>query len=288
VPVTLSFGIATYPTDSSNRHELLTIADANLYTAKLSKEGIVGTTDTQRSHRELRTEESFGVLDAMVTAVDNKDRYTRRHSEDVTEYALWIGEELGTSEETMRIIRVGGLLHDVGKIGVPDEILRKPGKLTNEEYEVLKRHPVLGALIVSGVPGMEAIVDAVRSHHERWDGRGYPDGLAGENIPLIGRIMAVADAFSAMTTTRAYRKGLEWEAAVAEIRKNIGTQFDPKMAKAFLIAADKRRPNGRTELRLIGGTDEITEVASASVEPQSLLSGKQHQTNVPDSLSQVK
>ncbi len=241
IPVSLSCGIANYPHDGTNRHELLAIADANLYTAKLSKEGIVGTTETQRTNRELRAEESFGVLDAMVTAVDNKDAYTRRHSEDVTEYALWIAEEMALSEETMRIIRIGGLLHDVGKIGVPDDILRKPGKLTNEEFEVMKRHPLLGALIVGGVPGMEPIIDAVRSHHERWDGKGYPDGLAGEAIPLLGRILAVPDAVSAMTTHRAYRKGLAWEQAVAEIRANIGTQFDPQIARAFLTAAEKRR-----------------------------------------------
>jgi diguanylate cyclase (GGDEF)-like protein len=127
VPVTLSFGVAAFPEDSANRHELLTIADTNLYAAKHSEEGIKGTTPMERANRELRSESSFGVLDAMITAVDNKDRYTRRHSEDVTEYALWTAEELGLSEETMRVIRIGGLLHDVGKIGVPDEILRKPG-----------------------------------------------------------------------------------------------------------------------------------------------------------------
>lgn len=263
IPVTLSCGIATYPHASDNRHELLTIADANLYTAKLSQEGIVGTTTTQRAHRELHTEESFGVLEAMITAVDNKDRYTRRHSEDVTEYALWIGEELGLSEETMRVIRVGGLLHDVGKIGVPDDILRKPGKLTDEEYEILKRHPQLGALIVGGVPGMAFIVDAVRSHHERWDGRGYPDALAGEAIPLLGRLMAVPDAFSAMTTSRPYRKGLEWEAAIAEIRRHTGTQFDPQMARAFLSAAEKRRAKDQAALRSeVAIADNLTAAAT--------------------------
>jgi diguanylate cyclase (GGDEF)-like protein/putative nucleotidyltransferase with HDIG domain len=242
IPVTLSFGIATYPADSTNRYELLTIADANLYTAKLSEQDIIGTSETQRTSRELRAEGSFGVLDSMVTAVDNKDRYTRRHSEDVTEYSMWIAEELGLSEETMRIIRIGGLLHDVGKIGVPEEILRKPGKLTDEEYELMKNHPQLGALIVAGVPGMESIIDVVRSHHERWDGRGYPDKLAGDDIPLLGRLLAVADAFSAMTTSRPYRKGLEWDVALEEIRSNAGTHFDPAMADSFLKAANKRRP----------------------------------------------
>ena len=241
IPVTLSFGIATYPTDATNRHELLTIADSNLYTAKISDGGIKSSSETQRSSRELRADNSFRVLDTMVTAVDNKDRYTRRHSEDVTEFSLWIAEELGLSEETMRLIRVGGLLHDVGKIGVPEAVLHKPGRLTPEEYEVMKGHPQLGALIVAGIPGMEVITDIVRSHHERWDGKGYPDALKGEDVPLLGRLVAVADAFSAMTTSRPYRQGMEWETAYEEIRKNIGTQFDPQMAQAFLDAAQKRQ-----------------------------------------------
>lgn len=242
VPISLSFGVASYPEDCVNRFELVTIADRNLYQAKITDSGIMGTTETQRTHRALRTEGSFDVLDAMVTAVDNKDRYTRQHSEDVTEYALWIAEELGYSEGTQRVIRIGGLLHDVGKIGVPEDILRKPGKLSDEEYETMKRHTQLGALIVGGVSGMESIIDIVKSHHERWDGKGYPEGLAGEDIPLLGRLLAVADALSAMTTERPYRKGLPWETAVEEIRKGIGTQFDPEMAKAFLAVSAKGRP----------------------------------------------
>ncbi|HJP82652.1 MAG TPA: HD domain-containing phosphohydrolase [Fimbriimonadaceae bacterium] len=240
VPISLSFGIACYPNDGRSRHELLTIADSNLYQAKNSDEGIVFTSESQRANRELRAEASFEVLDALITAVDNKDRYTRKHSEDVTEYALWMAEELGLSEETMRTLRIGGLLHDVGKIGVPDEILRKPGRLSPEEFEVMKRHPRLGELIVGGIPGMESILDAVRSHHERWDGLGYPDQLEGEQIPFMGRLLAVADAFSAMTTDRPYRKGMEFEVALEEIRSNIGTQFDPQMAQAFIQGCEKR------------------------------------------------
>jgi len=241
VPLNLSFGLGGYPVDGNSRHEVLTIADANLYQAKISGAGIVRSSEVQRENRELRAESSFEILDALVTSIDNKDRYTRKHSEDVTEYSLWIAEELGLSEETMRVIRIGGLLHDVGKIGVPDEILRKPGRLTPEEYEVMKRHPRLGELIISAIPGMESIVDAVRSHHERWDGQGYPDQHAGTDIPFLGRLLAVPDAFSAMTTDRPYRKGMDWDTALEEIRANIGTQFDPEIAAAFISAAEKRR-----------------------------------------------
>jgi diguanylate cyclase (GGDEF)-like protein len=243
IPVSLSFGIATYPADSTNRFELVSVADANLYSAKLSEKGIVGTSETQRQNRQLKTESSFDVLDAMVTAVDNKDSYTRRHSEDVTEFALWIAEELGLSSATMRVVRLTGLLHDVGKIGVPEAVLKKPGRLTDEEFDVMKGHAQFGAFIVGGVPDMGEIVPGVRSHHERWDGRGYPDGLAGEAIPLLGRLLAVADACSAMTTSRPYRQALEWKAALKEIEANTGTQFDPEMAQAFLRAARKKRPD---------------------------------------------
>ena len=241
IPITLSFGIASFPQDSRSRHELIAMADSNLYAAKRSDEGIRMTSDTQRVNSQLRNENSFAVLDGMVTAVDNKDSYTRRHSEDVAEYSLWIAEELGLSPEALRTIRIGALLHDVGKITVPDEILRKPGRLTPEEFEILKRHPRLGALIVSGVPGMETILDIVQHHHERWDGKGYPDELKGEEIPMLGRLVAVADTFSAMTTDRPYRKGLSWEVALKEIQDSAGTQFDPDMADAFLRAAAKRK-----------------------------------------------
>ncbi|RYX81925.1 diguanylate cyclase [bacterium] len=243
IPVSLSFGIATYPSDSTNRFELISIADANLYAAKISDRGIVATSENQRQNRQLKTESSFDVLEAMVTAVDNKDAYTRRHSEDVTEFALWIAEELGLSQATQRVVRLAGLLHDVGKIGVPESVLKKPGRLTNEEFDVMKQHAQFGAFIVGGVPGMEEILPGVRSHHERFDGRGYPDGLAGEAIPLLGRLLAVADAFSAMTTSRPYRQALEWKSALKEIEANIGTQFDPQMAHAFLRAARKQRPD---------------------------------------------
>lgn len=241
VPVSLSLGIASFPNDSTNRHELLTIADANLLEAKRSDGHVAATTDAQRENRQLRGEGSFAMLDALITAVDNKDRYTRLHSEGVTEYALWIAEEMRLSEEALKQIRIGSLLHDVGKIGVPDDILRKPGRLDPEEYEILQRHPWIGSLIVSAIPGMEGMAEAMRCHHERWDGNGYPGQLKEDEIPLIGRIMAVADAFSAMTTDRAYRRGLGWDAALNEIRSNRGTQFDPTVVDAFLRAVQSRR-----------------------------------------------
>ncbi|MER3496721.1 MAG: diguanylate cyclase, partial [Armatimonadota bacterium] len=222
VPIELSFGIAGFPSDATFRHDLINIADQNLYEAKASGGGIRWASDHERQNRALRAHASFETLDALVSAVDNKDRYTRKHSEDVTEYALWIADALGYSEDAKRTIRRAGLLHDVGKIGVPDSILRKPGQLSAEEFEIVQRHPRLGELIVSAIPGMEDIVDAVRSHHERYDGGGYPDRLAAEMIPVIGRLLAVADAFSAMTTDRPYRKGMAMGEASARLLAGIG------------------------------------------------------------------
>ncbi len=242
VPIALAFGIACFPDDAHHRHDLINVADGNLYDAKHSEGGIRGASASQRENRDLKAHASFETLDALVSAVDNKDRYTRKHSEDVTEYALWIAEEVGFSEEAKRSVRRAGLLHDVGKIGVPDGILRKPGRLTPEEFEIVQRHPRLGELIVSAIPGMEDIVDGVRSHHERWDGAGYPDGLAGERIPLMGRLLAVADAYSAMTTDRPYRKGMDHAEALRRIEAGVGSQFDPALAGHFLTAVRRRFP----------------------------------------------
>ncbi len=243
IPVFLACGIASSPRDCGDRGALLTLANENLQEAKQHGERIRVTGPMHHLLEQLRADPEFETLDAMVTAVDNKDSYTRRHSEDMTQYALWIAEELEIEdEETLRRIRIGGLLHDVGKIGVPANILCKPGRLTEKEYETLKRHPRLGALIVGSVPGMETILDAVRSHHERWDGGGYPNAAKGQETPWLGRLMAVADAFSAMTTDRPYRKGLSIPIAVSEIEKGSGTQFDPEMAAAFLKAVRKRYP----------------------------------------------
>ncbi len=235
LPISGSFGVALYPQMAGSQHELLALADMNLYESKAQGAGAIVGLDEEATAEPL-VAGSFSTLDALVTAVDKRDRYTRKHSEDVTEYSLMIAGELGLSEETTRTLRIAGLLHDLGKIAIPDAILRKPGALTDAEYEVMKQHPVLGWLIVSAIPSLAETLPAIRHHHERWDGRGYPDGLAGEAIPLLGRLMAVADAFSAMTTDRPYRKGMAVTEAVRRLRECMGTQFDPDMAQAFLRA----------------------------------------------------
>src|SRR6185312_16922305 len=177
-------------------------------------------------------------LQGLVLAVDRKDRYTKLHSEDVATYALYLAARIGLPEELRTNLRIGALLHDVGKIGIPDDILRKPGRLTAREYDILKHHVALGDLLVGSMPDVQHIREGVRYHHERWDGGGYLAGLAGSEIPLIARGLAVADAFSAMTTTRPYRKAMPIERALAELRSVAGTQLDAELVDAFVTGME--------------------------------------------------
>ena len=239
LPLRVSVGVASYPLDGQDRDLLVARADARLYESKQS--GAVMAPGAVSAETGPMIGDAFGVLDGLVTAVDRKDRYTRAHSEEVTRLALLLAAELGLSPETLRSVRLAGLLHDVGKIGVPDRILKKPGRLTPEEIEIMNGHPALGEAIVAGLPDLAEIRTGVRSHHERWDGRGYPDGLAGEAIPLLGRLLAVPDCYSAMTTDRPYRAALPAAAALAEIKRGAGTQFDPLIAAAFGRALRRQR-----------------------------------------------
>ena len=187
----------------------------------------------------------FGTVKTLAAAIDAKDAYTRGHSERVTNYALALAREVANDEHTLRIIRLAGLLHDVGKIGVPESVLNKPGSLDEEEWKHVRAHPVRGAEIIAYIknPDVPTIVAAVRHHHERWDGSGYPDGLQGEACPVEARILAVADAFDAMTSNRPYRRSRSAEDALEEIGSKAGSQFDPELAGAFVLA--EVRPGGR-------------------------------------------
>jgi HD-GYP domain-containing protein (c-di-GMP phosphodiesterase class II) len=157
----------------------------------------------------------------------------------VCEQAVAVAAELGLSGATQRCLRIAGLLHDVGKIGIPDRILRKPGSLSEDEFEIVKQHVSLGELIIKEIPNLLDVLAAVSSHHERYDGRGYPRGLKGEDIPLLGRILAVADAYSAMTTDRPYRKALTPIEARKELKRAAGTQLDPHVVTTFLSILDR-------------------------------------------------
>lgn len=183
-------------------------------------------------------EHSLGTLQALTTAVDAKDSYTASHSLSVTDYAVVIGRRLGVSREELDLLERAGLLHDVGKIGVPEALLLKPGRLTAEEFEIVKEHSPAGAHIIESIPFLQEIVPVVKHHHERWDGTGYPDGLAGQRIPKLARILAVADAFDAMTSDRPYRPAMRIAPARQEMIRYRGIQFDPAAVDALLEALD--------------------------------------------------
>ena len=166
--------------------------------------------------------------------VEAKDSYTRGHSDRVSEYSVLIGEKLGLSEEQIKTLRIGGLFHDIGKIGIPDSILLKPAKLTDDEYSQIKNHPSIGAHILGNATIFKEIIPIVKHHHEKYDGNGYPSRLKGEEIPYMARIAAVADTFDAMTSRRSYRGPIDIEHVKEEIKRCEGTQFDPQIAEAFL------------------------------------------------------
>jgi diguanylate cyclase (GGDEF)-like protein/putative nucleotidyltransferase with HDIG domain len=232
LPVTVSASVCRYPENGTSVTTLLSIVAITLDEAKASGGDLIRIADGKPP--TLAYASTFDVLQGLVYAVDTKDRYTRRHSEDVARYADFLARELGLDHEMRTALHTAGLLHDIGKIGIPDAILRKPGKLTDEEREIVKQHVALGDLILRDLPDIDRIRAGVRHHHERWDGQGYLTGLAADEIPLIARILAVGDAFSAMTTTRPYRKALPVEEALQRLEDAAGSQLDAFLVKTFV------------------------------------------------------
>jgi putative nucleotidyltransferase with HDIG domain len=184
----------------------------------------------------------MGLMHSLVSAVDAKDAYTCGHSERVALLSRLLAKEAKLGDHFVDRVYMSGLLHDVGKIGVPEAVLQKTGRLTPEEFDQIKKHPDIGARILRDIKQIEDVIPGVLHHHERYDGKGYPAGLSGENIPLMGRVICLADCFDAMTSSRTYRKALPLEVALAEIRRCSGTQFDPALADVFVsVGADRFR-----------------------------------------------
>jgi response regulator RpfG family c-di-GMP phosphodiesterase len=179
-------------------------------------------------------ENLFSTLYAFVETIEARDPYTKQHSASVTSYAMSIAKGMGCSQEEMDVLNVSGNLHDIGKIGIPDHILLKPGRLTDEEYAVIKKHPIIGSNIIGYQPLWTDEKKIIKHHHERWDGNGYPDGLKGEEIPSFSRILSVADVYDALTTDRSYRQRMQESVALGIIQENAGTQFEPKIVDVFL------------------------------------------------------
>jgi diguanylate cyclase (GGDEF)-like protein len=244
LPLTVSAGIATFPANGEAVTALLATVSRTLDEAKAS-----GGDTIRMADASLPADEAirFDILEGLVIAVDTKDHYTARHSEDVARYGDFIAAQLGLEDSFRHALRRAGRLHDVGKIGIPDQVLRKPGKLTAEEYAIVKQHVALGDQIVRDLPDIELIRAGIRHHHERWDGAGYPDGLAGEEIPVFARVFALADALDALTSDRPYRAAV----GIAEARDVIESsdgQFDPAVLEAFASISDERIEEIRRQL----------------------------------------
>ena len=236
LPITVSAGLCTYPDHGTSVTVLLAAAARTLEEAKASGGDTIRVAGEPDAAEQPTS--GFDVLQGLVLAVDTKDRYTKRHSEDVARYAVYLAQRLGLEPEFVRSIHTAGLLHDIGKIGIPDPILRKPGKLTAAEYEIVKQHVALGDMIVRDVPDIDLVRAGIRHHHERWDGDGYLDRLEGEGIPLVARILAVGDAFSAMTTTRPYRKAIDLREALTRLEDACGTQLDESLVRVFVTGIE--------------------------------------------------
>jgi putative nucleotidyltransferase with HDIG domain len=251
VPMTIRdkvFGILTTAVRSDNGRRL---DEGDLYYLSFMNQNAARAIENLALYENIY-ENLFSTLFAFVKAVEARDSYTQQHSNRVTEMALKISRVMGCSSEERDILRFAGPLHDIGKIGIPDNILLKPGPLTAEEFERIKAHPVIGAGIIGQLGLWEREQQIVRWHHERFDGTGYPDGLAGEEIPLLARILAVADAFDAMSSNRVYRAAMPEEKILGNIRNGAHSQFDPTVVEAFFEVYHGRQGDERQESALAG------------------------------------
>jgi len=247
LPTAVSIGVASAPGDAGSREELVQKADGALYWAKfhgreqvvIFDAALVQALGPEQRIAMLQEEAYLNMVQMLASAVDARDPYTQRHSSNVAALSVALAEELGLSEAHAAELQTAALLHDVGKIGIPDAILRKAAMLTDEERAQVAEHPQLAARILSAIPRRE-ILPWIESHHERWDGAGYPRGLAGEAIPLEARIIALCDAYDAITTDRPYRNGRSRAEARRELLSHAGSQFDPELTVRFVSLVERR------------------------------------------------
>lgn len=264
--ITCSLGVAGYPSDATDRDDLLTKVSIALSRAKaLGKDTALvyrpsWTAEVPDTSERLRREFLLRSVFALASAVDARDRYTAQHSQRLAEYSTRIARELDFSKSELELMRIGALLHDVGKIGVSDAVLLKPARLTEDEFVEMKAHPEIGVRILSGAVD-RWVLDVVHHHHERYDGLGYPDKLAGDAIPVGARCLLVADAFDAMTSDRVYRKALTMDQVVHELGRHKGTQFDPQITEIFLRLIDEG------QMSPLYQSMELSAEDSAEVEP---------------------
>ena len=241
--LTCSIGICSLPFDAHTVDQLLSNANMAVYQVKQRGKNAIMVYSTGAAARSKESQPTdhktiyasyADTIAALTAAIDAKDHYTFTHSRNVSYYASVLAEAYGLNAETVEIVREAAILHDIGKISIPESILKKPGRLTAEEYEVMKKHPENAVSIIRHLPSMEYVIPAVVGHHEMWNGRGYPRRLAGEDIPLTARILCVADCLDAMTTRRCYQQARGLEEALSVIQNGAGEQFDPELAKLFV------------------------------------------------------
>ena len=236
----ITCGISTFPSISPDAKTLLHNAEQAIYYGKLGGKGHLTVyrtgLETRSTDSNLRTayERVAPTIYALTAAIDAKDSYTFIHSMNVSKYAVILARDLGMSENDIELVRDAGMLHDIGKISIPERILQKTSQLTPEEYEIMKTHVENSTKMIRYLPHMDYVIPAVLGHHERYDGTGYPRGLAGEDIPYMARILTIADCFDAMTARRPYKKPLSVSYAVSELKKNSGTQFDSELVNVFI------------------------------------------------------
>ena len=256
--LTCSIGLVHYPSNGATFNTLMETADAALYYAKTKggNQCYIHSKSPAQPPAMVRQETmgiSLNAIYALTSVVEARDHYTYGHSRKVNSYAIALAKAIELPNDEITKISASASLHDVGKIGIPDDILNKKGNFTEEDWKIIKAHTKLGASIIGSVPGLVSCIPAVLYHHEHYDGSGYPEGLKGDEIPLEARILAIADAFSAMTSVRPYRGPLSFEQAIEELKRNAGTQFDPKLVEVFINLA--KSENFEKETTIQSGTE---------------------------------
>ena len=252
-PLTVSAGICAAPYMASSAKELFQNAETAVYTVKQSGKNAVQIYSSEIFRRETQEDsthrsgygENANTIYALTAAINTRDHYTFQHSQNVAYYASELAQAAGMGEDLLEIVKEAGMLHDIGKIGVREDILNKPGKLSPEEYDIMKGHVENAVNIIRYLPSLDYVIPAVQSHHERYDGKGYPRQLTGDEIPILGRILCIADSFDAMTSVRSYKSAVSVQTAISILDKEAGKQFDPKLVRMFINLLEK----GSIEIR---------------------------------------
>jgi putative nucleotidyltransferase with HDIG domain len=244
--VTMSVGVSSYPTKSKSKHQLINTADDALYRAKFFNRNRVEVyysvleeiaKDTNVEHDTITS------IKAFIGMINKKDKYMYGHTERVVIYSNSFSNYVNLNEHDKKTLRFGAYLHDIGKIDAPEEVLNKRERLTDKEFDILKQHPTMGVEVIQHIDSFKELIPLILHHHERYDGRGYPTGLKGDEIPYLARILTIADSFDAMTSNRPYNNRKNYDEAIEELRRCSGTQFDPELVESFIEMIELNKEN---------------------------------------------